>query len=250
LSVAFDKIRVVRRLATLATDSGSLQVYLREIAKFPRLDSTQERELGERIQQGDEQALTTLVGSHLRFVVSYARRYRRLGVPFLDLIHEGNWGIIEAARCFNPDRDGPFVDCAVWWIRQAMLRAVDEAAENRHLLALGPAPADAGLGGRPWVHSGDTGVELANLLLAQSAHEIDDELTRAALVDELEIAMEELDPTEREVMRLRYGLCDAELWTLQQVGARLRVTRDRVRQIEARAVQKLRRRRRLRSQLN
>lgn len=242
----------MRRLATLATDSGSLQAYLREIAKFPRLDSTQERELGQRIQQGDKQALTTLVGSNLRFVVSYARRYRRLGVPFLDLIHEGNWGIIEAARCFNPDRDGVFVEYAVWWIRQAMLRLIDEVAHSdwQPAPATRVVPADGELGGQPWVHRGGVGVELADLLTARSAHEIDDEPTREALVTELEGAMEELDPREREVMRLRYGLHDDELWTVQQVGARLRVSRERVRQIEAHAMQKLRRRKRLRSYLN
>lgn len=283
----------MRRLATLATDSGTLQAYLREIAKFPRLDATQERELGQRIQLGEEQALTTLVESNLRFVVSYARRYRHLGAPFLDLIHEGNWGIIEAARRFDPDRDGRFVSYAVWWIRQTMLHLLAESARPDSRSSKVPAAAwrlsrqiaalhierehqptsqeiadilaiseeetqalmrvradDRSLGARIWVHGGGAEVELADTLLARTAHEIDDDPTRDALVQEIETAMEELDPKERAVMRLRYGLHDDEPWTLLQVGERLRVSRDRVRQLEFRAMQKLRRRKSLRSYLN
>ena len=131
-----------------------------------------------------------------------------------------------------------------------MLRVVDEAVANRHLLALTHRRTDPALGGEPWVACGSVGAEPARLLLAQSAHEIDDEATRDALVAEVETEMEELEPREREVMRLRYGLYDAELWTLQQIGERLRVSRERVRQIESRATQKLRRRKRFRSQLN
>ena len=272
LPCAFDKIRDVRRLATLATDAGTVQAYLREIAKFPRLDATEERELGERIQLGDELALTALVESNLRFVVSYAWRYRHLGVPLLDLIHEGNWGIIEAARRFDPDRNGSFVGYAVWWIRQAMMQLIAESARPswRPTKLSGDDEVAAGLemsegqlqtlmrvsaddqspGGRVWIHGGGATVELADTLLATTAHEIDDDVTRDALVDEIETAMEELDPKEREVMRLRYGLHDDELWTLQQVGQRLRVSRERVRQIEARAMHKLRRGKTLRSYLN
>ena len=92
----------VRRIESLASDSPTLQTYLREIAKFPKLTLDQERELGRRIQQtSDEDALGALVESNLRFVVSYANRYRKLGVPVLDLIHEGNLGLIEAARRFE-----------------------------------------------------------------------------------------------------------------------------------------------------
>lgn len=284
LPFAFDKIHCVRRLATLATDAGTLQAYLRKIAKFPRLGSTEERQLGERIRQGDELALTTLVESNLRFVIWYAKRYRHLGVPFLDLIHEGNWGIIEAARHFAPNGDGAFIGYAAWWIRQSMLQRIAECGrpssrptkvsvvalrvelehqptseeiaallefseEETQTLRRASADDDA-LGGRAWMHGGGPDVELADTLLARTAYEIDDDLTREALVDEVETAMEDLEPKEREVMRLRYGLHDNEPWTIQQVGDRLRISRDRVRHIEARAMQKLRRRKTLRGCLN
>ena len=100
--------------------ADALQAYLRAIAKLPRLTADEERELGHRIQHDqDEAALRRLVEGNLRFVVSYAKRYRGLGVSFLDLIHEGNLGLMEAARRFDPERNVKFITYAVWWIRQA-----------------------------------------------------------------------------------------------------------------------------------
>src|SRR5919204_1245254 len=117
-------LRVSRR----EEDSGTLAVYLREIAKLPRLTADEERSLGACIQcgRGDaaEAALTRLVEANLRFVVSYAKRYRGLGVSFLDLIHEGNLGLIEAARRFDPTRNVKFITYAVWWIRQSLLHVL------------------------------------------------------------------------------------------------------------------------------
>src|SRR6266516_1227602 len=114
--------RVARRHAITQSDTGTLTAYLREIAKLPRLSVEEERDLGERIQrQGDEAALTRLVECNLRFVVSYAKRYSHLGVPLLDLIHEGNLGVIEAARRFDPSRNVKFITYAVWWIREALM---------------------------------------------------------------------------------------------------------------------------------
>lgn len=119
----------MRRLETLAAASTTLQAYLQEIAKFRRLALDEERELGRRIQQRDDDAIALLVEGHLRFVVAYARRYRRLGVPVLDLIHEGNLGLLFAARQFDPDRDGRFAVHALWWVRQNILRRLAEAQE-------------------------------------------------------------------------------------------------------------------------
>src|ERR671918_710793 len=116
---------VSRRHAAGGDDSGTLTAYLREIAKLPRLSVDEERELGTRIQRDrDESAVARLVESNLRFVVSYAKRYRGLGVSFLDLIHEGNLGLLEAARRFDPDRNVKFITYAVWWIRQAITHAL------------------------------------------------------------------------------------------------------------------------------
>src|SRR5438046_110966 len=116
-----------RRHALMQSDAGTLAAYLREIAKLPRLSADEERDLGERIQRdADDAALARLVESNLRFVVSYAKRYRGFGVPFLDLIHEGNLGLIEAARRFDPTRNVKFITYAVWWIRQAMMQALSD----------------------------------------------------------------------------------------------------------------------------
>src|SRR5215510_12142494 len=105
----------------------ALQAYLHALAALPRLTPAEERALGVRIQSAGpdcEDALRHLVEGNLRFVVSYAKRYRGLGVPFLDLIHEGNLGLMEAAKRFDPDRNVKFITYAVWWIRQSITHAL------------------------------------------------------------------------------------------------------------------------------
>src|SRR5574341_1850526 len=109
-----------------APTGDSLNAYIREIARFKPLSADQEKELGRRIQKGDREALNRLVECNLRFVVSYAKRYRGLGLSFLDLIHEGNLGLIEAAKRFDPDRNVKFISYAVWWVRQAIIHALSE----------------------------------------------------------------------------------------------------------------------------
>src|SRR5256886_14996843 len=105
---------VSRRYAASGDEASTLSAYLREIGKLPRLTVDEERELGARIQrERDEAAISRLVESNLRFVVSYAKRYRGLGVAFLDLIHEGNLGLIEAAKRFDPARNVKFITYAV-----------------------------------------------------------------------------------------------------------------------------------------
>lgn len=264
-----------RRLETLAAESATLQAYLRTIAKFPRLAQDEERELGRRIRQGrDPEALNALIEGNLRFVVSYAKRYRKLGVPFLDLLHEGNLGLMEAARHFDPDRDGKFITRGVWWVRQTIMHRLAEAEaaalgaqlehpwalaavddldisdDDAHALTAG-AQDDAGrslLLALPGARSAEEHFDDA--LCDQAIREIDDDPTRDALIRELEAALDELDASERLVMRLRYGLQDEEPWTLQQIGDRMRLTGSRVRRIELRATQKLRRCQHLRASLN
>src|SRR5437773_9974685 len=104
----------------------SLNAYIREIAKFKPLPADEEKVLGRRIQQGDQEALQRLVETNLRFVVSYAKRYRGLGMSFLDLIHEGSLGLIEAAKRFDPERNVKFISYAVWWVRQAIVHSLSE----------------------------------------------------------------------------------------------------------------------------
>src|SRR6185436_951508 len=103
-----------------------LNQYLQEIAKIPRLTPERERELGKRVQQNDKAALEKLDKSNLRFVVSYAKRYHNSHVLFLDLINEGNIGLIHAAKKYDPDKNVKFITYAVWWIRQSILHALSE----------------------------------------------------------------------------------------------------------------------------
>jgi RNA polymerase sigma factor (sigma-70 family) len=118
---------VIRKFESLASESATLHAYLREISNFPSLTPDDERQLGRRFQQhGDEEALARLVQSNLRVVVHYGKRFRHLGVPLLDLIHEGNLGLIEAARRFDPSQDAEFQGAAMWWIRQAMMHLLAE----------------------------------------------------------------------------------------------------------------------------
>ncbi|MGZ5556314.1 MAG: sigma-70 family RNA polymerase sigma factor, partial [Candidatus Aminicenantales bacterium] len=105
-------------------DSRNIKHYLEEISKFPALTEEDEKKLGERIRKGDKEALQTLIKSNLKFVVSYVKKYRGMGLGLLDLIDEGNIGLIEAAKRFDPTRGVRFISYAVWWIRQAIIHAL------------------------------------------------------------------------------------------------------------------------------
>jgi RNA polymerase primary sigma factor len=248
-------LRVSRR----EDDAGTLTVYLRDIAKLPRLTIDEERSLGACIREGcgeaAEKALTRLVEANLRFVVSYAKRYRGLGVSFLDLIHEGNLGLIEAARRFDPSRNVKFITYAVWWIREAMMHVLADqtraicfppklfATLHRNIADVSLSDPVSGRGKR-------SGGELADVLALDLVPPIEDEMIHQSDLDELTAALRDLDGKEREVVRLRFGLEDDEPRTLQEIGDRLHLSRERVRQIESRAKEKLRRSERLRPHLN
>ena len=228
-------------------DASTLGAYLREIAKLPRLTPDEERALGARIQDDrDEAAMAQLVEANLRFVVSYAKRYRGHGVSFLDLIHEGNLGLIEAARRFDPAHNVKFITYAVWWVRQSMMHVL---ADSTRAFSFPPKLFGALHAGGP----GGEDVSLSETLgdrlpLDQAA--VEDELIHQADLDELAAALRDLEGKEQGVMRLRYGLGDGEPQTLQEIGDRLHLSRERVRQIETRAKEKLRRSAKLRSHLN
>jgi RNA polymerase primary sigma factor len=287
----------MRRGIGAGSESDALQAYLRAIAKLPRLTPEDERELGRRIQRdGDQASLRRLVEGNLRFVVSYAKRYRGLGVSFLDLIHEGNLGLMEAARRFDPERNVKFITYAVWWIRQALTHALSmqtrafsvpqklsgaaarlnrEVAELTDQLERAPTSSeiaadmdmteadvaallqfgarDVSLSDRPGGDGEDAGPELGDLL-ESAAPTFEDDLVRQSLVERVRAALSELDDKEREIVSLRFGLDrDGEMRTLQEIGDALHLSRERIRQIEARAKEKLRRSKRaneLRSYLN
>ncbi len=277
-----------RKQAVAESEREALQAYLRAIARLPRLTVDEERELGRRIQeQRDEDAVRRLVEANLRFVVSYSKRYRGLGVPFLDLIHEGNLGLIEATRRFDPGRNVKFITYAVWWIRQALMHALSEQARavslppkissvaarfGREVSSLAEqlhrAPTTREIADDLEISEADVqaltlsdrlgadedGPELGETLEQESVPPVDDHLLRRALAEHVSAVLHELDEKERAVMRLRFGLvADGESKTLQQIGDKLRLSRERIRQIEVRAKEKLRRSKKaheLRSYLN
>ena len=122
---------MIRKFESLAFESATLHAYLREISSFPSLTVDHERQLAAQIRQSqDEEALSRLVQANLRLVAVYARRFRHLGVPLLDLIHEGNLGLIEAARRYDPDSAQDFQSFALWWIRQAMMHLLGETGRT------------------------------------------------------------------------------------------------------------------------
>jgi RNA polymerase primary sigma factor len=267
----------------LTPEAETLQAYLQEIAKLPRLTQDEERDLGARIQRDhDEDALKRLVEANLRFVVSYVKRYRGLGVGFVDLIHEGNLGLLEAARRFDPERNVKFITYAVWWIRQAIMHALSDqrrafalpaklsavasrfgqevselatrldhspsADEIAADLDISPADAEAlqfvageDVSLSDPVGQDDDSRELGETLPQHMVPPPEEALLREALLSQVDAALADLTPKERDVMALRFGLRGAEPKTLQEIGERLGVSRERVRQLEARAFEKLRR---------
>jgi RNA polymerase primary sigma factor len=219
-----------RRPVASEDDASALAAYLREISKLPRLTADEERALGARIRENrDETAVSQLVEANLRFVVSYAKRYRGHGVSFLDLIHEGNLGLIEAARRFDPSRNVKFITYAVWWVRESMMHVLADQSRAfsfppKLFATLHSGAEDVSLNAPVGVEGPDS-QELGDLLAQGDVPAIEDELIRQADIDELADALEDLDGKEREVVRLRFGLEDDEPRTLQQVGDRLHLSR-------------------------
>lgn len=236
-------------------DASALAAYLRSIAKLPRLSIEEERALGVRIRRdADESAVTRLVEANLRFVVSYAKRYRGLGVSFLDLIHEGNLGLIEAARRFDPTRNVKFITYAVWWVRESMMHLLSDQTRAfsfppKLFSVLHRATEDVSLSD-PVARADGQSREIEDVLAQGQVPPVEDEMIHQSDLDELAAALLDLDRKELQVVRLRYGLDDDEPRTLQEIGDRMHLTRERVRQIESRAKDKLRRSAKLRSHLN
>ncbi len=272
------------------SEGRTLHRYLKEISQYPILSHEEELELARRIQQGDQEALQKLVESNLRFVVSYAKRYRNPNVSFLDLIHEGNLGLIQAAKKYDPFKEGQdvkFITYAVWWIRQAILHALAEQAgtfrlpqkqantlyrlerirselrerfgrqptEDELAEAMGIPAEDVRLLSRvargslslngPVDEDGDS--ELGDLLEQTMLPDADERILFSSFQEALKDALDELPERERKVLELRYGLEDDRPRTLREIGEIMGLSRERVRQLEARALGELRRSHRGRS---
>jgi RNA polymerase primary sigma factor len=263
---------------------ATLRRYLKEIGKYAPIEHDREIELARKIQDGDEGALRDLVEANLRFVVAYAKRYRNPNVSFLDLIHEGNLGLIQAAKKYDPSNEGhdvKFITYAVWWVRQAILHALAEHAGSfrlpqkqantlyrleriRSLLGerFGRAPTEQELSeevgisvddvrvltrasrgslslNEPVASEGDS--ELGDLLEQTGIPDTDELLLRKSFSRAIDDALAELPERERRVLNLRFGLTDDQPKTLREIGEIMELSRERVRQIESRALNKLRR---------
>jgi RNA polymerase primary sigma factor len=259
----------------------SLNVYIREIARFKPLAAEEEKVLGHRIREGDQQALDQLVEANLRFVVHYAKRYRGLGLSYMDLIHEGSLGLIEAAKRFDPGRNVKFISYAVWWVRQAIFHALSEharvfrlpqklsgqvsrleTAREKLKTELERAPTTEELAARTTFSKeeverlllaagddvslstavGEDGtLELGDTLEQDTIPSAEVEMIRTSFERRIQDMVGGLDEKEREVIRMRFGLDGDEPRTLQEIGETMGLSRERIRQIESRAKEKLRR---------
>ncbi len=266
-------------LSNLA-QSDSLRLYLREIARIPLLSATREVMLAERAEAGDREARNQLIEANLRLVVSIAKKYVGQGLSLEDLIGEGNIGLIRAVTKFDFRKGFRFSTYATWWIKQAITRSIlegtravrlpvyimEEVMRVKRMMRqlyqdLGREPTPEAIGGALTM-SPDRVSEL--LVWAEKVFSLDaplsdeeentlgdileDERTigpvettdRLLLRDEVRRVLSNLTLRERQVIELRFGLVDDQDHTLEEVGRRLKVTRERVRQIEERAIRKLR----------
>ena len=263
LDTLADELDAGVRAETRETSSANLRVYLKEIGPIPLLGRAEETELARRTHAGDEAAKARLTEANLRLVVQVARRYLNRGLQLLDLIEEGNLGLLRAVEKFDPVRGVRFSTYAVWWIRQAIVRALANHARMIRLpvhveLLLGRYAKEQerlsqALGRRP------TPAELA-AALGWSVDQLEElEQIRqppaplAAAADpgqatgaffrsraDLVSVLDDLAASERAVLRHRFGLEGAEPETPAALGRRLGLTRERVRQIEAAGLRKLR----------
>jgi RNA polymerase primary sigma factor len=262
--------------------NDSVKIYLKEIGKVRLLNAQEEVEIAKRIANGDEEAKQELINANLRLVISIAKRYAGRGMPFLDLIQEGNMGLIKAVEKFDYTKGFKFSTYATWWIRQAITRAIaDQArtiripvhmvetinkitrAQRQLVQELGRDPTAEEISERlegalsperireiqcinqePVSLETPIGEEddshLGDFIEDKEIVSPSEYTTKSLLKDELYDVLQELTDREARVLELRYGLLDNHPRTLEEVGKEFGVTRERIRQIEAKAIKKLR----------
>jgi len=258
---------------------GALELYLKEISRFKALPIEEEAKLAVRIKNGDRAALDKLVKSNLRFVVSVSRNYQNQGLPLIDLINEGNLGLIRAAKRFDEKKNFKFISYAVWWIRQSILQALAEQSRivklplNRvgaiHKIGTvqgrleqkycRPPSADEiaeelkidtndvyetiKIGNNhfsldaPLQHGEDS--KLLDLLQDEHSESPEDGMLDISLNSEVDAVLESLTDREREVVKLYFGIGEETAYTLEEIGLRFNLTRERVRQIKEKALKRL-----------
>uniref|UniRef100_UPI0015BFE15C RNA polymerase sigma factor RpoD n=1 Tax=Candidatus Fimenecus sp. TaxID=3022888 RepID=UPI0015BFE15C len=274
-----DNSALYKSIGDVAVDDP-VKMYLKDIGKVPLLSTEEEAELAKRMLDGDEDAKQKLSEANLRLVVSIAKRYVGRGMLFLDLIQEGNLGLMKAVEKFDYTKGFKFSTYATWWIRQAITRAIADQARtiripvhmvetiNRQVRAqrallqeLGREPTPEEIGEYMGIPA-EKVVEIQKIAQdpvsletpigeEEDSHLVDfiedtktiapgDMAAQSMLREQLIAALHKLTPREEKVIRLRYGLDDGRQRTLEEVGKEFNVTRERIRQIEAKALRKLR----------
>ena len=261
----------------------SVRLYLREIGKIPLLSSEEELELAQKVVQGDRRAKDQMAEANMRLVVSIAKRYSGRGLDFLDLIQEGNTGLLRAVEKFDPDKGFKFSTYATWWIRQAITRAIADQArtiripvhmvetinkllrtQRRMTQDLNREPSieelakelemepdkveyvmkikqditslDAGVGR----DDGEDDTVLGDFIEDEDAASPEDAAAGQLLKEQVQDILSVLTEREQKILKMRFGLDDGKSHTLEEVGQEFSVTRERIRQIEAKALAKLR----------
>ncbi|MEA2066102.1 MAG: RNA polymerase sigma factor RpoD [Thermotogota bacterium] len=257
-----------------------IKMYLKEIGKIPLLTPSKERELARRVQKGENKARRGLIKANLRLVVSIAKRYIGRGLSFLDLIQEGNIGLIKAVEKFDYKKGFKFSTYATWWIRQAITRAIADQARTirvpvhmvetinkvnkvirEHLQEQGEYPSVEELGkltgktpekieeilaaSKEAISlespiSGDEESTMGDFVHDDSVEKPQESAMKMLLRERIDHVLDTLSPREAMVLKMRYGLLDGKTKTLEEVGQFFNVTRERIRQIEVKALRKLR----------
>ena len=257
-----------------------VRMYLKEIGRISLLSPEEELDLSERVAHGDEEAKNRLAESNLRLVVSIAKRYVGRGLLFLDLIQEGNIGLMKAVDKFDSDKGYKFSTYATWWIRQAITRALADQArtirvpvhmvetinkmsriQRQLTLELNREPSEEELAKKMGISidkvrevikisqepvSLETPIgeeddsHLGDFIKDESSMSPEEYATNEILKEEIKSVLMTLQVREQEVLELRFGLVDGTCHTLEEVGKKFNVTRERIRQIEAKALRKLR----------
>jgi len=260
-------------------DSKSLEKYLQEVSRIPLITSDEEVELAQLIKKGDQDALNTLVNANLRFVVSVAKQYQNQGIKLIDLINEGNLGLVKAAKRFDETRGFKFISYAVWWIRQSILHALAEQSRtirlplnkigtiskiNKAVSRLEQAyerlpsseeianeldtststvqqtmkASTRSLSMDAPLRDGETS-SLYDLVGSKSATNPDKKLIQESLQKEIGRVLNTLPEKQAAILQMYYGLNQRQPMSLSEIGDRLQLSKERVRQVKEKALRKL-----------